>query len=454
MRKIKKPALLLVLLTMLMLCIQPASAGGVAAEVSSGGENYSFESAKEAYAKAVSLSAGNKDTVLTLTADWRAGVSGFGSGSNFENGSITVPGGVRLTIDLNGYTVDRGLFAVKSKGNVFTVKKGASLTIKDSNPMSDNFSSQIKGAIIKGGASTGAGGAFVLESGASLNVSGCTVVSCASSDRAGAVYIPSGASASFESTSFISDITYEDEAGAILCEGRLMAKNCYFEGCCAEEGGAIYTSTDEYVEITECEFYGNSAGNGGAVYINASNDRTVIRDCIFTENQATERGGAIFVNDDAVYLNGGTITDNYAREHGGGVYVDSFYDLNACGLLVIENNTDSAGASDLCLQNGYTSDAYLYCGGFDDGSHIGIDSTDDSSVTVCKEISYYQFKNYMFADNGTLSFKKDKVVRESFTASAIGKGKITFIIAGAVIFAAFAILVPVIIKRRNKADAD
>lgn len=388
------------------------------------------------------------NAVITLTSDWVVGASAV-----CEDGFLIIPSGKKLTVDLNGFTIDNS----GNSGRVFYLEEKAVLKIIDSNPENNNYSSAIKGGVITGGRSYESGGAIFLDENSKLEMVGGSIVGCVSNTDGGAIYIDDGASAVINGTGFYTNRIYDSNTecygGAICCDGgKVTLKNCLFEGNYSEDdGGAVYLDTDSACEINGCRFLSNYAReNGGAVYVNGSGGSTFKNNTV-SQNSASELGGGICINADRVYLFDNVITENKASEDGGGIYVDSLYDINACGALVIENNSDNNGKSDLCLQSGVASTAHLNCGGFTEGARIGIDIADDDEAVICEEISIFQFRNYLFADSGKLSFKREKVIAENFVSSAIGKGSIKAIVIIGVVFAAFSIGIPLVILKRRKA---
>lgn len=68
---------------------------------------------------------------IQLGADWQAdGETGFGAGDGFDGGALLVKGSV--TLDLNGYSLDRNLSAESETGWVIRVAENSKLVIRDS----------------------------------------------------------------------------------------------------------------------------------------------------------------------------------------------------------------------------------------------------------------------------------------------------------------------------------
>lgn len=123
---------------------------------------------------------GNKYYVITGNDKWNA-LFAFEEGENeiyveldgdltagSESEGLVVPYGKTVTLDLKGYTLDRGLTeeAAVEHGSVITVKTGGTLNLIDT----------VGGGVVTGGRSTSNGGGIVVESGAAFTVSGSIAI--------------------------------------------------------------------------------------------------------------------------------------------------------------------------------------------------------------------------------------------------------------------------------------
>lgn len=100
-----------------------------------------------------------------------------------EDDFLTVPSGIELMLNMNGYTLDRGLFTetAKENGFVILVKDGGKLTINGGT----------SNGTIKGGHNSGDGGGIYVEAGGKLTLTDVTVTeNSISSDKVGGgVYV-------------------------------------------------------------------------------------------------------------------------------------------------------------------------------------------------------------------------------------------------------------------------
>ena len=476
----KITSLALALMLCVALCV-PAFANEiyedeVCATVSSGGTQTDYGSFEEAWSKAVAL--GNSSEVtFTLRKSWRASGGSFGSGTGFSNGALSYSGAQMLTLDLNGCCIDRGLSSPVSRGEVICVN--SRMTIVDSGSGKYTVSKLFKGGAIQNGASTTRGGGIVVMDKAELNFNGGTILNCVSTDDGGAISaFGSGAVLKVNGGSFYGNRTYDDAGeccgGAIYSNAASVTVNdAVFEGNYAEDdGGAIYTYGGS-LKVSSSSFYANNcdelggavclAGSataeisgslfsqnssteehGGAVYCD-SGSGTYLKSCRMYYNSAAQDGGALYINADRVFVVGGEYRYNTAAKNGGGIYVDSMNDINASGKLIVRDNSVNGKANDLCLQDGKASTAYLYCGGFYEGSSILLCSTGTGSRLAIKGIDKFQYTNYIGFDEG---FSQDKLVSSELSqdniravASAIGGGDIACVCACAAAIAVFTVFV-------------
>ena len=247
-----------------------------------------FYSRKSGWPYALEQSKTN-DVKITLYDDWNAAVGDFNYPSYDYNGALYIPSFCEhnITIDLNGYTIDRGLTAPKRYGSVFYMDTYGSLTVTDS--------SEAKTGKITGGnneymqgtvALIGYGGAFYVDYG-KLYLNGVTVTG--------------------------NNATY---------------------------GGAIYCDdlNDAYVYIrNDTKIYGNtSAKAGGGIYID--NGYLYLESGEIRDNEAPNGAGVYWNSRNAAYLTGGKISGNTASEHGGGIYVSDYGKVYLGGDIHIVGN--------------------------------------------------------------------------------------------------------------------
>lgn len=428
-----------------------------------------YSTPADAWSKAVSSAASDKETVITLGGDWvLSEMSEIGSEKH-------------ITIDLNGHYIKRDLdYDKKSKGGLFTVKDKAVLTVKDSSPESAGYDG-IRGGVLTGGASSDTGGCFEITEKGKVIMNGGTIYDCITDEDGGAVRIADGeftltggriyhcqtidsadscnGGAIFldKGTVRLTDCTVEncsseDHGGAIYSDGgEIYLKKVTFSGNqCRDYGGAICLWDETLLEARNCRFSDNKTEeDGGAVYVEdapADHKAILFDNCIFRGNRADRDGGALFVCDDGVALSNTEITKNSAKKRGGAAFVDARYGITVRGLVTIKNNTcdDNKSMANLTLEDGTFDEAKIMNAGLYKGSHIAIGTTASSGKTYLStsDFSRYQTR-YFSADEGKLEFSKYLVRYSLLTTSAsiFGNGNMAAIICIGVFFLVLTVIV-------------
>ena len=215
-----------------------------------------------------------------------------------------------VTIDLNGFVINRRATSSSSDSAVIYVR-GGELTLVNSN---NNKDSEIMG----GYADTNGGGGIVVEdyddsSNTKLTINSGIAIS-ENTSKYGTVHVRSG--------SFILN-------GGII-SANTDTSDSLGGGVCVESGGKF---TMESGSIT-----GNKASIGGGVFINPGGSFTM-RGGSITKNEATRDGGGVYVNHEGeFYLHAGSITGNEATM-GGGVYVQGPSSTRKAGILWFGSGT-------------------------------------------------------------------------------------------------------------------
>ena len=146
--------LVLTLLAMTMLFSFPAFAGESDAvlKVQYDSETKEFSVFDDGWNFAMETAKTGKEVTVTLLKDWIAEdgqfTDEFINGAGFDYDAIYFADDVKMTLDLNGHTIDRGLTGGEPNGEVMFINDDATVTIKN--------------GTIKGGCSTnGAGGIHI-----------------------------------------------------------------------------------------------------------------------------------------------------------------------------------------------------------------------------------------------------------------------------------------------------
>lgn len=250
-------------------------------------QTYTAEEIASLWSSAVqeSIDTGERVT-FTLPCDWTAQpdetyTTSFGEGTGFNNGEIRVPSYADILLDLNGYTIDRGLSsAVEIEfGDVITVIN-SKLEITDS--------SESGSGMITGGNDETYGGGIIVTRGGDLVISG----------------------------------------------GKISGNKT------TQQGGGIFVRTESTVTINGGEISNNEASTeGGGIYIDADAS-CVMNDGVISGNTATDDVGGGVYNDGTFTMNGGTISGN-TSDVAGGVCTGGTFNMN--GGVITGNATTSDG---------------------------------------------------------------------------------------------------------------
>lgn len=125
--------------------------------------------------------------------------------------------------------------------------------------------------------------------------------------------------------------------GAVFCAGAPQIRGCLFADNFAEKrGGAIYIQSDNANDmlIQNCLFEGNRSNeDGGAIFINQTIGTGVfIESCSFSLNNSDRRGGGIAVYNASSQINGCSFNNNLARQSGGAIQVQASFNFLRNGV--------------------------------------------------------------------------------------------------------------------------
>lgn len=215
----------------------------------------------------------------------------------------------------------------------------------------------------------------------------------------GAIYSESEDDVEIIGTQFISNeawgaIITRCFGGAICTKGDVIVEDCDFSSNKAENyGGAIYSYKS--VIVTDSSFTANSAKEGGAIYVNGP--RTVVDNSVFNRNSATSgHGGAIYATE-WLHIGNSTLEGNTARGKGGATYSKYIKFSNTVNFVrnsahghggAVYTDRISDNVKDLIFESNYADDDY--------GGAIYINSK-------CGDVNIYNSvfnNNYAIAGDG------------------------------------------------------
>ena len=276
-----------------LLCVPAFAAESSAVmKVQYGSEVKEFDVFEDGWNFAMEQANDEKEVYVTLLADWIAEdgqfTDDFFNGAGFDYDTIYFANNVIMTLDLNGFTIDRGLTESELNGEVIFINDDANVTIKN--------------GTIKGGySSNGAGGIHIEDA----NVNLIDLV-------------------------FTGNHVVNDDGTALqhVDGGELYIKNCRFA---ANDGstkgldiyGMVYLNGVDKVLIEDCYFADtDNIDYGAGIYADGCND-FVIRNCTFENLNAGDRGGAIWAEDSEIYIYSCKFNNNSCGNYGGAIYTNS-----------------------------------------------------------------------------------------------------------------------------------
>ena len=146
-----------------------------------------------------------------------------------------------------------------------------------------------------------------------------------------------------------------DVGGAIwLRSGATLTMNGTIEDCSATSGGGIYAENGSGALTIGGTITGCSATDGGGIHAGTGRSITVNSGALFTENEASNDGGAIYSSAN-VTVSGGTFggegVGNTATGDGGAIYLGSAATFTMSAGNFIDNESTGGNGGALAVQN-------------------------------------------------------------------------------------------------------
>ena len=398
-------------------------------KVFEGGWNYAMEAA---------VNSAYERVTVDLYADWSADddddfIETFLNGPGFKWRTIYIDNDARITLNMNGHTIDRHVADAEEDGEVILIDTGANVIIND-------------GTITGGHSDTGAGGLYI-KSGANVTLNNVNVVGNISEDDDGAGIAVYGATLTMNGGSlennlvyneymnfchaygalYMSDSTatlngvkiahnriagYHTSRGVVICidDSTLTMKDCTVadngrtESVDANSLIAVWGATS-VLDITSCTFENND-DNGTAAFFDVVDGTLKMRDSAIINNMPA---GIIFADDALI-----EVTNCRFEGNNGDVF---------SGVAVGESKFDSCTFSDNG-KGGY--DTFF----FKEGNQL--------------EFTNCEFGNSTFNDRSLATFDG-----EAGVGSIFGEGSLTMIVAFTALIASVgAIVVSVSSKKK------
>ena len=236
----------------------------------------------------------------------------------------------------------------KGKGNRNLDFAGTNLTLaavnSDGTPGSVTLDAQISGR----------GFLFQSHETAASVIDGFTIIhGNIPDDAGGAVYIVAS-SPTFTNCTFDSNNAHLAGAVFVYNYANPTFTNCVFSNNTGRIGGATYMDYNTQASFTGCSFTGNSGLYGGAVYTYCSSDSYT--DCTFDSNSGYV-GGALYTTSNATLtFTNATFSNNAATDRGGASFAGYKAILTFYNGVVFGNSALSGGG----FYNSYKSASNLY----------------------------------------------------------------------------------------------
>ena len=252
-------------------------------------------------------------------------------GAIYCDGSLTISGSPTFTSNT----------AQSSGGAIYCIEdvvgKGI-VTISGDASFTNNIATDTGGAIYACGASS------------TITVSGAATFSSNSAGSGGAIYLSSDPATESPviisgNAIFTNNTATTGSGGAIQhgdCSVIIEGDAIFTNNTAATDGGAVCSGYYGSVTISgDCTFSNNTATNGGAVY--SAGDVTISGDSLFIENSVGGSGGAIYTSSGAININADVNVKfilNTSSGSGGAIYTESG-DVKVSGDVTFTENTAS-----------------------------------------------------------------------------------------------------------------
>ena len=383
--------------------------------------------------------------VVDLYADWNAIDSEFTddffNGSGFNWDAIYFQDGVKMTLNMNGHTINRGLTLGQRNGEVIYIDEDADVIIND-------------GTITGGGSGNGAAGIHIMD-GAKVTLNNVKVDgnTCYGSDGAGiavydgAILVMNGGSIS--NNRIIASTTADWGLGCnsgtlYVCNATVKLDNVTLDSNTTDrsvvEGVAIY-ATDSTVTMNNCVVSNNAAPkeNIANSVIAAYDSKFVITNTEFIGNAAVDdRFGESYLfelDDSTLTLEGGKITGSKANE--------LFHITNSQADIKGVTITDNASRV-IYVDNGNEKVTMTEC-------TLGNNTPAENEADIQVETKGTLVMNN--CDLGDTTFKNKSMVTFSDKAvgSIFGEGSLTMIVALLALIASGVAIFLVVYYNKKKA---
>ena len=288
--------------------------------------NTSYEKYQDAWAAVAS------GGTITMLADWHT------------SEVLTVNNNINITVNMNGYMINRGLADGKENGAIFLINENGLLTLNGNGVNSTERWGTVRSGKWK----------YQENGQGTVKINGSLLTGGYNNNGGGAIHILKNACVKLDGVTLAGNACSEDSIGGVIRlqeqSSKLYLTNSSVSYNRADNGGgsAIWVEgVDSYVEISNTEIHHNFVdvdyGDGGAIQINDGSVK--IKNSEIAFNEASRNGGAIYIYNGNLIVDKETVMSyNIANQDGGAIYVNSKADnLRIEGRYIGNRAAESGG---------------------------------------------------------------------------------------------------------------
>ena len=258
--------------------------------------------------------------VIDLFADWNAGNKGeFGKNNltGFQHSTIFVPDNARITINMNGHAINRGLKTDKYNGEVICIGDAADVIINggqsgDAPVMDGEATGTTKMGTITGGNSCNGAGGIRIQEGATVTLNNVILSKNRVEDAKGAaVAVDNGATFAMNGGAFLNNFVATTNGSLKTAEGTLFVSDSTavlnkvaFRGndCTATSQSEIYgvvvsMNGDAVATLNECKVENNALAQSNKISVFYCDDNS----CTLNLNNTEMRKNGSYISYDEAY---------------------------------------------------------------------------------------------------------------------------------------------------------
>ncbi len=164
-------------------------------------------------------------------------------------------------------------------------------------------------------------------------------------------------------------------AGLAIHLSDTVVRDCVFRGNAATEGGGVWLGGQGAARLEDCLVEGNSAEYGGGVLLVNSEPVLGLVRCTIRDNHASLAGGGVFATNVGVVMEDLVVYDNVCSDKGGGFYVSALHaGSTLTGCTIVSNRGITGGNLRVATNMTLTMQRCLVASALGGGAIAGIDN--------------------------------------------------------------------------------